>query len=56
MHTCYTLTTKASASHRDILDNYFDELESTLEANDLLDKPCHIFNMDETGMLLDPNL
>ena len=45
---------RASASDCDILDNYFDELESTLEANELLDKPCQIFNMDETGMPLDP--
>ena len=45
---------RASAFDRDILDNYFDELESTLEANEFLDKPCQIFNMDETGMPLDP--
>ena len=45
---------RAAASDRDILDNYFDELECTLEENGLLDKPCLIFNMDETGMPLDP--
>ena len=31
---------RASASDRDIIDNYFDELESTLEVNELFDKPC----------------
>ena len=45
---------RASASDRGIFDNYFDELESTLEVNNLLDKPCSIFNIDETGMPLDP--
>ena len=45
---------RASASDRCVLDNYFDELESTLTENDLLDSPCLIFNMDETGMPFDP--
>ena len=45
---------RAGASDRGILDNYFDELESTLEENCLLDQPCLIFNMDETGLPLDP--
>jgi len=44
----------ATASDRDNIDNYFDELESTLEVNEILDKPCQIFNIDETGMPLDP--
>ena len=29
-------------------------LEMTLEDNDLIDRPAHIFNMDETGVPLDP--
>lgn len=37
-----------------ILDAYFDMLESTLLANDLTEKPCLIFNVDESGMPLDP--
>ncbi len=45
---------RASASDRNVLESYFDELESTLEANELMDKPCLIYNMDETGMPLDP--
>ena len=31
---------QASAYDRCALDNYFDELESTLAENDLLDSPC----------------
>ena len=45
----------AGASDRCVLDSYYDELESTLVENDLNDNPCLIFNMDETGMPLDPN-
>ena len=45
---------RANASNRLSIHNYFDELESTLDANDLRDKPCQIFNMDETGLPLDP--
>ena len=30
-------------------------LEATLIDNDLVGKPVQIFNMDETGMPLDPN-
>lgn len=37
-----------------ILDCYFDLLESTLEQNDLTDKPYQIFNADESGMPFDP--
>lgn len=37
-----------------ILEKYFDLLEDTLVKNGLLHKPCAIFNVDETGMPLDP--
>ena len=37
-----------------ILDRYYDLLWSTLEENDLTDKPCLIFNVDESRMPLDP--
>ena len=30
----------------------FDMLQETLEENNLTDKPCRIFNMDETGLPL----
>ena len=37
-----------------VLEKYFDLLETTLEGNDLMDRPAHIFNMDETEVPLDP--
>lgn len=37
-----------------ILDYYYDLLESTTEENGLAEKPCQIFNADESGMPLDP--
>ena len=55
LRTPATLSTaRAGASDRSKVDIYFDELESTLDDNKLIDKPCQIFNMDETGMPLDP--
>ena len=35
------------------LQNYFDILEQTLYDNDLIHRPCQIFNADETGVPLD---
>ena len=37
-----------------IINNYFDLLYDTLSSNNLLEKPCLIFNVDETGMPLVP--
>ena len=34
------------------MDHYFSLLKRTLMDNNLLDKPCRIYNMDETGMPL----
>jgi len=45
---------RATVSDPDIIDNYFNELESTSKVNEILEKPCQIFNIDETGMPLDP--
>ena len=45
---------RALASTRDVIDRYFDLLEETLFENELKDCPCQIFNMDESGMPLDP--
>ncbi len=42
------------ANDPDIINNYFDYLEDTLQENDLLDKPCQIFNFDESGFALSP--
>ena len=49
-----TLSLARSNADENVLNNYFDELECTLQENDLADKPCQIFNIDETGMPLDP--
>lgn len=46
---------RAVSCSPDILDHYYDLLEQTLSDNDLLDKPYQIFNLDETGIPLDPS-
>ena len=45
---------RAMASDRDSLDKYFDILEDAMEENGLADAPLQVFNMDETGLALDP--
>ena len=45
---------RAKASDVAVINKYFDMLEATLLEYDLLDKPCQVFNMDETGLPLDP--
>ena len=47
---------RAKASDSEVLSRYFDMLEDTLCESCLLDKPSQIFNVDETGMPLDPAL
>ena len=42
------------ATNDETLKNYFDLLEKTMEKHKLTDKPCLIFNMDESGMPLSP--
>ena len=44
----------ARASDTEMVCRYFDLLERTLEENDLSGKPGQVFNMDESGMPLDP--
>ena len=46
--------TRAKASDPEMISRYFDLLEKTLIENDLTGKPGQIYNMDETGMPLDP--
>jgi len=41
---------RAKASEVAVIDKYFDMLEATLLEYDLLDKPCQVFNVDETGL------
>ncbi|XP_019851194.1 PREDICTED: uncharacterized protein LOC109581489 isoform X14 [Amphimedon queenslandica] len=45
---------RAAATDPVILNKYFDTLEETLTDNDILNRPVHIFNCDETGMPLNP--
>ena len=45
---------RATAVDESAMERYFDLLERTLGDNGLLEKPCQIFNMDETGMPLSP--
>jgi len=45
---------RAQASDPEMVSRYFDLLEQTLVENDLKGKPGQIFNMDKSGMPLDP--
>lgn len=40
-------------SKKSTMDKHFDLLKEVLIKSDLLDKPSHIFNVDETGMEMD---
>ena len=46
---------RAKATDNEILKQYFHLLKQTIAENSLEDKPCQIFNVDETGMPLDPH-
>ena len=45
---------RAECTKVEVLEKYFQELENTLIDNAIIDKPSHIFNMDESGFPLDP--
>ena len=47
---------RAKATDSEVFSHYFDLLESTLCEYDLLDKPSQLFNMDKTGVPLNPDL
>ena len=51
--SCLSLAT-TKASNAEVISNFFDMLEDVLLENELVDKPADIFNMDETGMPLNP--
>lgn len=42
------------ATNRGMIDKYFDLLEDTISKFHLNDKPCQIFNIDESGFPLSP--
>ena len=46
---------RAVANNPVVINRYYDYLEETLCENDLLDKPCQVFNCDETGFPLSPS-
>ena len=52
--TSHLSRSRAMATDPAVLETYFDMLEDTLRENDLIDKPCQIFNVDESGMPFDP--
>ena len=44
---------RLAATDMNVMDRYYDLLETTLLENDLMNKPMQIFNTDKTGMPLD---
>ncbi|KAJ4426152.1 hypothetical protein ANN_26961 [Periplaneta americana] len=47
---------RAIAINRSDIQGYFDLLFETLSSNQLLDKPGHIYNVDESGFQLNPRV
>ncbi len=45
---------RACSTDPDAINRYFELLEKTIVDNDLLEKPCQIINIDESGLSLDP--
>ena len=43
---------RAEMTTKEVFTTYFDLLKETLAKHDLLDKPAHIYNCDESGMPL----
>lgn len=49
-----TAHVRMDATNKATIDAYYDLLHETLETHGLSDKPAQIYNMDESGMPLDP--
>ena len=45
---------RAKAPNISVVNKYFNLLQSTMDEYDLHDKHCQLFNVDETGMPLNP--
>ena len=45
---------RMDAVNKETMDHYFSLLKDTLEEHNLLDKPEQIYNVDESGLPLDP--
>ena len=49
-----TAHVRMDAVNKETLTEYFDLLEDTLKQHDLQNSPSQIYNVDETGIPLDP--
>ena len=49
-----TAHVRMDSTNKKTICAYYNLLEETLQKNDLSHSPAHIYNMDETGMPLDP--
>ena len=49
-----TAHVRMDSTNREAIEQYFDLLEETLTKHDLSDFPAQIYNMDESGVPLDP--
>ena len=45
---------RAKSTDVNVINKYFDMFQATMEEYDLLQKPCHLFNIDETGLPISP--
>ena len=45
---------RMDAMNKDTIDHYFNLLEDTLKEHDLLNAPLQLYNVDESGIPLDP--
>ena len=45
---------RMDAMNKDTIDHYFNLLEDTLKEHNLLDAPSQLYNVDESGIPLDP--
>ena len=49
-----TANTRMDAVNADTISHYYNLLETTLQENNLFNSPSQIYNVDETGIPLDP--
>ena len=47
-------SSRAKSTDVNVINKYFDMFQATMEEYDLLQKPCHLFNIDETGLPISP--
>ena len=49
-----TAHVRMNAVNKQVIDNYYELLEDILTEHNLLDSPAQIYNMDESGIPLNP--